>query len=290
LGVAGGRGPVEKRVVAPHVVDDGGGVVFVDGLVPAVGLEREDLAVVVDDVDEPTKPPREAEEQVGGDPDVAPPGLGVRRLLGESALLEDVVVDLDRPADDPGAVDAEVVGEEPEEGLKVDVVAAQDGRQRREFAPRQVGLGDVPLALVELPRPRDEGPPQRRVWLELAPNFGRDIGRRRRLVAAGVELVLEVVEDDFDLLKRAEGRPCVAPVSTDLRALPDGDEQLVRDAAAVVVLERLGIEVEPPEHLVGDARHAPERSIEHGLDDGAWPGWECWTSVEYSHSPLLLGL
>ena len=261
-------GLVEECVVAPDVVDDGGRVILVDGLVPALGLECEDLAVVVDDVDGPAETARQPEEHVGGDADLAPPGLGVRRLLGHGALFQDVVVYVDGPVDDLGPDDAEGLGEELEEGFEVEPVLAQDPREWWEVgALRQVGFVDDRPALEELPRllRRDVSPPQLDVGLELALCL-REVGRRRALVAAGVELELEVVEDRFDVLDGGEEWSGVAPIAADLRPHRDGSEQLMRDAAAVEVLRGLGDEVELPEHLAGKARHALERSIQERLD------------------------
>jgi hypothetical protein len=79
---------------------------------------------------------------------------------------------------------------------------AQDSRKRGEVgALRQFGLVDDRLALEELPGPQrgDVSPPQLDVRLELALCL-REIGRRRALVAAGIELELEVVEDHLDVL------------------------------------------------------------------------------------------
>jgi hypothetical protein len=144
-------------------------------------------------------------------------------------------------------------------------------RGGRSGSLRHIRLVQEPLTLEEFPRSvrRDGAAPQGSIRLELAPDLGWDFGCRWRLVVTGVQFVLEIVEDRLDLFNGAVDRPGVAPGRpADLRALPDGDEKLVRDAAAVEVLRGLGDEVGPPQHLAWETRLSTERSVQDGLDGG----------------------
>ena len=246
------RRSVEECVRAPHVVYDGAVHVAILLFFPSVRREREQLLVVVDDIHGSAESRGEAAEHDGGDSHVSPAALGVRRLFRHRPPLKDVVVDLYVVAHDAIAVDSEVVRIEAEERDKVDGVLPEHACQWRQVRlPVQVRLVDDMLQLVELLRAirRHVLGPELDVRLKLSLGL-RHVRWWRAIVPTGMVLELEVVENGLDLLDALEGRLAVPDVAAiGLRAIPDGDHELMRDAPPVEVLVRLRDHVALPQHL-----------------------------------------